>query len=88
MATRKLSITDMFGNTIIVTALIMAIAQAEASVPDNATNAIKPFKFVNGIAVTIPERSSEAHTVAEYHNDLLAKVEAVLAQDNDQGGEA
>lgn len=84
MAARKLSITDLFGNRILVTSLVLAIAQSEMLVDANATFKIKPFKLVNGIATSIPERSDETFSISDYHRDILDKVAALQASSQAQ----
>lgn len=73
----QLIVTDLFGNILPVTDLAAAIAEREMCVSARVEFFTAPFKFTDGIKVTIPGREGEKVTMASYHDDLLAKLMAL-----------
>lgn len=78
--TDRLSVTDMFGNTFPVTDLDAAISERKMCVQARVEFHTAPFTYENGMKVVIPGRAGEQIPMASYHDDLLAKLLAVKAQ--------
>lgn len=74
----QLSVTDLFGNTLEVTDLAAAIAEREMCVAARVEFFTAPFTLTDGVKATIPGREAEKFTMASYHEDLLAKLLALM----------
>jgi hypothetical protein len=70
----QMSITDLFGNIIEVTDLAAAIAEREMCVAARVEFFTAPFTLTDGVKATTPGRETEKFTLANYHEDLLAKL--------------